>query len=161
MRVKNICLYKPTMISERKLKYRRKTTGFGSNYSSTQEPNREMYELIREHSTLQQSEPSINVEPVRRNEGHLPQIIKRKTSVTSHAGRPNYNTINEAPNREATPEGSQKKEGGISIIAKKRPPALNIGYNDYGIETGRVVLYRNFHEISQKIYLVEISRSKT
>lgn len=49
----------------------------------------------------------------------------------------------------------------VNIVAKKRPPALNIGYNEWGIEPKRAVLYRNFHEISGKIYLVEISRNKT
>ena len=48
----------------------------------------------------------------------------------------------------------------INIIAKKRPPPLNIGYNDLGVQEKRNVLYRNFHEISGRIYLVEISRSK-
>jgi hypothetical protein len=58
------------------------------------------------------------------------------------------------------PESSPSK-GGVNIVAHKRPPALNIGYNELGIEPRRTVLYRNFHEISDKIYLVEISRSKT
>ena len=49
----------------------------------------------------------------------------------------------------------------VNIIAKKRPPPLNIGYNELGIEMKRTVLYRNFHEVSGKIYLVEISRNKT
>lgn len=48
----------------------------------------------------------------------------------------------------------------MSIIAKKRPPPLSIGYNELGIEDKRSVLYRNFHEISSKVYLIEISRSK-
>ena len=38
---------------------------------------------------------------------------------------------------------------------------MNIGYNEHGVEPKRSVLYRNFHEISGRIYLVEISRSKT
>jgi hypothetical protein len=36
---------------------------------------------------------------------------------------------------------------------------MNIGFNDVGIEAKRKVLYRNFHNISDKIYLVEISRT--
>ena len=36
---------------------------------------------------------------------------------------------------------------------------MNIGYNEYGVEPKRTVLYRNFHEISGRIYLVEISRN--
>ena len=48
----------------------------------------------------------------------------------------------------------------VNIRAKKRPPPLKIGYNEYGIEMKRAVLYRNFHEISGKIFLVEISRNK-
>jgi len=49
--------------------------------------------------------------------------------------------------------------GGLSIVAKKRPPPMQIGWNDYGIAPDRQVLYRNFHDISNKIYLVEISRT--
>jgi len=45
-------------------------------------------------------------------------------------------------------------------VAKKRPPPLNIGYNEHGIQIKRAVLYRNFHEISGQVYLVEISRDK-
>lgn len=37
---------------------------------------------------------------------------------------------------------------------------MNIGYNELGIQTKRAVLYRNFHEISNKVYLIEISRDK-
>lgn len=36
---------------------------------------------------------------------------------------------------------------------------MNIGFNEFGIEKKRKVLYRNFHNISGKIYLVEISRN--
>ena len=36
---------------------------------------------------------------------------------------------------------------------------MNIGFNDFGIDAKRKVLYRNFHNISDKIYLIEISRS--
>jgi len=36
----------------------------------------------------------------------------------------------------------------IGLIAKRRPPPLNIGYNELGIKPKRAVLYRNFHEIS-------------
>jgi len=35
---------------------------------------------------------------------------------------------------------------------------MKIGYNDYGIVNKRNVLYRNFHEIDNEVYLVEISR---
>jgi len=49
-----------------------------------------------------------------------------------------------------------------SIIAKRRPPALDIGYNELEIpDKKRTVLYRNFHQVSGQIYLVEISRIKT
>ena len=33
----------------------------------------------------------------------------------------------------------------LNIVAKKRPPPMNIGYNASGIEQKRQVLYRNFH----------------
>jgi hypothetical protein len=36
---------------------------------------------------------------------------------------------------------------------------MQVGWNDMGIEKDRQVLYRNFHDISGKIYLVEISRT--
>jgi hypothetical protein len=48
----------------------------------------------------------------------------------------------------------------VDIIAKRRPPPLNIGYNDLGIKPKRAVLFRNFAEISGKVYLIEISRDK-
>lgn len=38
---------------------------------------------------------------------------------------------------------------------------MDIGYNEYGVLPKRSVLYRNFHEISGRIYLVEISRNKS
>jgi hypothetical protein len=44
-------------------------------------------------------------------------------------------------------------------VAKKRPPPMQIGFNEYGIEKQRKVLYRNFHNVSGKVYLVEISRN--
>jgi len=37
---------------------------------------------------------------------------------------------------------------------------MKIGFNEHGIKDKRKVLYRNFHNISGKIYLVEISRCK-
>ena len=37
---------------------------------------------------------------------------------------------------------------------------MQIGYNELGIKPKRAVLYRNFHEISGKVYLIEISRDK-
>lgn len=43
----------------------------------------------------------------------------------------------------------------------RRPPPLPIGYNELGMDETRKVLYRNFHEISGVLYLVEISRGKT
>ena len=43
----------------------------------------------------------------------------------------------------------------------KRPPPLDVGYNEYQMDSTRKVLYRNFHEINSKVYLVEISRNKT
>ena len=45
------------------------------------------------------------------------------------------------------------------MIASRRPPPLQIGYNEEGIEPQRQVLYRNFHMIESTIYLVEISRN--
>jgi len=37
---------------------------------------------------------------------------------------------------------------------------MPIGYNTLGIDEKRKVLYRNFHEISDFVYLVEISRNR-
>lgn len=48
----------------------------------------------------------------------------------------------------------------VNIVARRRPPPLNIGFNELGIEQKRAVLYRNFHEISHQVYLIEISRTK-
>ena len=38
---------------------------------------------------------------------------------------------------------------------------MAIGYNELGINSERKVLYRNFHEVSGMMYLIEISRNKT
>lgn len=43
----------------------------------------------------------------------------------------------------------------------RRPPPLPISYNTLGIDMKRKVLYRNFHEVSGTVFLIEISRSKT
>ena len=43
----------------------------------------------------------------------------------------------------------------------RRPPPLPIGYNTLGMDENRKVLYRNFHDVSDKLYLIEISRNKT
>ena len=48
----------------------------------------------------------------------------------------------------------------INIVAKKRPPPMAIGFNESGIEMSRQVLYRNFHQINDTVYLVEISRNQ-
>eukprot|EP00347_Sterkiella_histriomuscorum_P013852 403363119 len=47
----------------------------------------------------------------------------------------------------------------FNLVAKKRPPPLNIGYNELGVDLTRQVLYRNFHQIERQIFLVEISRN--
>ena len=47
----------------------------------------------------------------------------------------------------------------INIVAKKRPPPMAIGFNESGIEMSRQVLYRNFHQINDVVYLCEISRN--
>lgn len=36
---------------------------------------------------------------------------------------------------------------------------MNIGHNEAGIEMSRQVCYRNFHQINDVVYLVEISRN--
>jgi hypothetical protein len=46
----------------------------------------------------------------------------------------------------------------VNIVARRRPPPLKIGYNEYGVTDKRAVLYRNFHEVSNTVYLVEISK---
>ena len=55
---------------------------------------------------------------------------------------------------------SLNKDSAAQIVAKRRPPPMKIGFNEHGIKDKRKVLYRNFHAISGKIYLVEISRNK-
>ena len=60
----------------------------------------------------------------------------------------------------AIPSESRIINSAVQLISRKRPPPMKIGFNDFGIKDKRKVLYRNFHSISGKIYLVEISRSK-
>jgi hypothetical protein len=55
---------------------------------------------------------------------------------------------------------SKMPESCLNIVAKKRPPPMNIGFSFDGIEPTRRVLYRNFHDIDGQVYLVEISRNK-
>lgn len=47
----------------------------------------------------------------------------------------------------------------INIVAKKRPPAMPLKNHENNIDPKRKVLYRNFHDISGTIFLVEISRN--
>ena len=55
----------------------------------------------------------------------------------------------EAVKKNHTPElPAASPVNAVNIIAKKRPPPMNIGYSEYGIQSNRKVLYRNFHEIS-------------
>ena len=50
---------------------------------------------------------------------------------------------------------------GAKLPKAKRPAPLDVGYNEHAMDNNRKVLYRNFHEIHSKVYLVEISRNKT
>ena len=45
--------------------------------------------------------------------------------------------------------GSTIEKSKLNIVAKKRPPPMNIGFNPSGIEMSRQVLYRNFHQIQE------------
>ena len=56
---------------------------------------------------------------------------------------------------------NEKLLGGRRKKRVRRPPPLPIGYNTLGMDETRKVLYRNFHEVSGRLYLVEISRNKT
>jgi len=53
----------------------------------------------------------------------------------------------------------QPSSSSLHIVAKKRPPPMNIGFNELGIDSKRQVLYRNFHQVDNHIYLIEISRN--
>ena len=58
-------------------------------------------------------------------------------------------TPNLLPNLSFT-EGTtsqQKSPHLLNIVARKRPPPLNVGFNELGIDQFRQVLYRNFHHI--------------
>ena len=65
-----------------------------------------------------------------------------------------------ASQQEMTPS-----KGTFNLVASKRPPPMQVGYNEEGIPQKRHVLYRNFHQIPDDrdpnghVYLVEISRS--
>ena len=49
------------------------------------------------------------------------------------------------PNAGESLGGSTLEKSKLNIVAKKRPPPMNIGFNSNGIEVDRQVLYRNFH----------------
>ena len=60
--------------------------------------------------------------------------------------------------------GQPPSRGNFNLVASKRPPPMQVGYNEEGVPQKRHVLYRNFHQIpddrgSDHVYLVEISRS--
>lgn len=88
----------------------------------------------------------------------------RKASQTAVGKRDKSNSrLKQVESRGVTSAGgatSSQAPQSVNIIAKKRPPPLNIGYNELGVKTKRAVLYRNFHEISGRVYLIEISRDK-
>ena len=75
---------------------------------------------------------------------------RAKSTAKSGAG------FNESLKEQSLADGGPNK---INIIAKKRPPPMNVGYNENGIDMKRQVLYRNFHQIDEIVYLVEISRN--
>jgi hypothetical protein len=63
-------------------------------------------------------------------------------------------------NMTTSQNGGSMMKNQINIVAKKRPPSMPIkNWEIIGIDPKRKVLYRNFHNIEQKIYLVEISRN--
>ena len=56
--------------------------------------------------------------------------------------------------------GFKSQKNQINIVAKRRPPAMILkNHEAEGIDPKRKVLYRNFHSIDGKIYLIEISRN--
>lgn len=78
--------------------------------------------------------------------------------------RDGYVTKSEITRRDIeSHEQEQRKEQDAlrRIVRKKRkgkrPPPMEIGYNELGIAEDRKVLYRQFIEISSIVYLVEIS----
>ncbi len=65
-------------------------------------------------------------------------------AFVSHASVPNGVGSNQVtPMRSAG--RSLNQVGSYSLVASKRPPPMNVGYNDEGIQMKRQVLYRNFH----------------
>ena len=58
------------------------------------------------------------------------------------------------------PINMQSANNLINIVARKRPPPIAMkNHASNGIDVKRKVLYRNFHDVDGKIYLVEISRN--
>lgn len=84
-------------------------------------------------------------------------MTEGQRATTSKRAKSTSKAFNQSVNEldEETDTGPNK----INIIAKKRPPPMNIGYNEKGIDMKRHVLYRNFHQIEDTVYLVEISRN--
>ena len=88
----------------------------------------------------------------------MPQTANTEHLTGSNSLRANsnhYNSGTQPTLDEIAGAGPNK----INIVAKKRPPPMNIGHNELGIEMSRQVLYRNFHQINEIVYLVEISRN--
>ena len=74
--------------------------------------------------------------------GHLPS---KRSSVGGHI----LKSLDKSP---------QPKPFG-SMIAGKRPQPMPIRNEATGIDRGRRVLYRNFHQVAEVVYLVEISKN--
>lgn len=83
------------------------------------------------------------------------QPIAPTTANTGGRGGSSIQAISDRKSIEMEDIGPNK----INIVAKKRPPPMNIGFNENGIDMTRQVLYRNFHLINEVVYLVEISRN--
>ena len=83
---------------------------------------------------------------------------EQEMAATFRANEISVSDVNITSERQS--KQKQTSESCLNIVAKKRPPPMNIGYSFFGIEPTRKVLYRNFHDIQQQVYLVEISRNQ-
>ena len=88
---------------------------------------------------------------------HISHPILPSQAPENEFGNPEIVNI---PTSDKSHYGLFQQKNQINIVARKRPPAMPLkDHERYGIDKKRKVLYRNFHDIDGKIFLIEISRN--
>jgi hypothetical protein len=133
---KRIRYHKPNSMQKSRTSFKSQTTRQSQNTN-----NRELYDLYQSH--LSEEDKAVNLA--------LPSIN----------GAVSHDMFMQIKDQAILKAQRDKQQLEMKKRKVKRPPPLDVGYNEYGMDSERKVLYRNFHEIDAQVYLVEISRNKT